>query len=853
MPNPKRIEVNCTTGEVLEIELTDEEVAQMEADRVIEEAQRAEAQAVEEAQVAAKLSAQNKLQALGLTDEEIAAITKQFIYYKRRYALAGRDITEGDDGVYSSFDGSGVSTVARGVADIGNVSSSTTWQNTDIAYDVAIGGLPFIYAINDARPYIRQTAPFRKEQFDNQTEPGEQSLTGWWIRSQSSFHGGSGVTYFDPQASDKFGQYRFADSQGVNVWEKGEVTLLKDVDNMHETTGEIAGTDHQHTNQHLRSIQWGGVNGVLLHDEFDVDKISPVITVSITNKALTTNVATLTTAAAHGLTVGMTITIASVDATFNGTYRVTTVPTATTFTYAKVASNVSSTAVSPAGSGVTDGIIHFIDYISGTDRKVFAICDDGVNVYWITNKTSGGNQRLTMFKKPLTGDAVTGASNPSATGDVTQMFQDADIEIQYAAMEFIKDRIILCVNNAVYELPTNATSLPTAVYTNTNTNYHYTSVAASGPAIYTAGHSGIYSTIQKYTLSTAGVMPVLTSAVVAAELPAGEYVEKLYYYVGYMMIGTNKGVRAAQVNDQDGSINYGPLIVETSQPVYDFAGRDRFIWATTGVGDLNGGLTRIDLGAEIDTLLFAYANDLQVEQTSEHYTTGVAFLGTTSRLAFTTARNVTDGAIYIESESTLVTNGYITTGRIRYNTLEKKNFKRLLGRGNFNYGSMTLNAIAQNDADDTSGIEYNVISYDRSVGSPEVTLSSPSDPQEYLSYKFILYRDETELSKGPLFKGYQAKATIATARQRIVQFPVYCYDTETDRYNALLGYEGRAFDKIRLLEDIEAIGDVVTWQDLTTGESRQAIIEQVTFTRLTPPDKRFDGFGGVLQITIRTV
>ena len=76
MPNPKRIEVNCTTGEVLEIELTDEEVAQMEADRVIEEAQRAEAQAVEEAQVAAKLSAQNKLQALGLTDEEIAAITK---------------------------------------------------------------------------------------------------------------------------------------------------------------------------------------------------------------------------------------------------------------------------------------------------------------------------------------------------------------------------------------------------------------------------------------------------------------------------------------------------------------------------------------------------------------------------------------------------------------------------------------------------------------------------------------------------------------------------------------------------------------------------------------------------------
>ena len=748
--------------------------------------------------------------------------------------MAGRDITEGR--------------ATRAIAtDIGIVSDGAIWQNTDINYDVAIGGLPFIYAINDARPYVRQTAPFRKEQFDNQTEPGEQSLTGWWIRSQSSFHGGTGITYFDPQTSDEFGHYRFADSQGVNVWEDGEATLLKSVDNIHQVTGAVVGTDHQHPNQHVRSIQWGGVDGVLLHDEFDVDKISPIITVSIVNKALTGNVATLTTAAAHGLTVGMTIVISSVDATFNGSYRVTSVPTTTTFTYAKTASNVPSAAVSPAGSGVTNGVIHFIDYISGTDRKVHAICDDGINAYWITNKTVGGNQRVTMFKKPLSGDSTTGSSNPSATGDVTQMFQDANIEIEYATMEFIKDRIVLCLNNKVYELSTVASSLPSASYTNTNTNYHYTSIAASGPAIYTAGHSGIYSTIQKYTLGTNGVMPVLSQAVVAAELPAGEFVEKLYYYVGYMMIGTNKGVRAAQVNDQDGSINYGPLIVETSQPVYDFAGRDRFIWATTGIGALDGGLTRIDLGTEIDTLLFAYANDLQITQAARHYTTGVAFLGVTNQLAFTTAYDVTDGAIYVESASTLVPSGYITTGKIRYNTLEKKNFKRLLGRGDFTFGSTTLNIIAEN------GTVFDVISYDASVGAPEVTTSSPSAPQEYVAYKFIMYRDGTDSSKGPVFKGYQAKSTIATPRQRIVQFPVYCYDIETDRYNVLLGYEGRAFDKIRLIEDIEATGDIITWQDLTTGESRQVVIEQVTFSRLTPPDKRFDGFGGILQITLRTV
>jgi hypothetical protein len=749
--------------------------------------------------------------------------------------VAGRDITEGR--------------ATRAIAvDVGVVATTSIWQNTDVAYDVAIGGMPFIYSINDARPYIRQTAPFKKEQFDNQTEPGEQSLTGWWIRSQMSFHGGDGITFFDPAntTSNSPDHYRFADSRGVDVWTQGKVTLLNDVEDAHVTTGSVVGTDHQHPNQHARSIQWSGVNGVLLHDEFDVDKIYPSITVSITNKALTTNVATLTTSVAHGLSVGMTIVITDVDATFNGSYRITGVPTTTTFTYAKVASNVTSTAVSPVGTGVTDPVIHYIDYLSGTDEKVYAICDDGVNAYWITNTPQGGNQRLTMFKKPLSGDATTGSSNPSATGDVTQMFASTTITIQYAAMEFVKDRIVLCVNNAVYELATTATALPAALYTNPNTNYHYTSIAASGPAIYTVGHSGIYSTIQKYTLSTAGVMPTLTSAVVAAEFPAGEIGEKLYYYLGYMMIGTSKGIRVATISDQDGSLSYGPLIVETSQPVYDFAGRDRFVWAASGVGELDGGLIRIDLSLEINPLRFAYANDVYVQQSEEHYTTAVAFIGTTNKISFTTAHNVTNGAIYLE-KSELIPTGFLTTGYIRYNTLEPKNFKRLIARGDYEYGLMTLETVT------ADGTEYNVVTYDSSVPPVEVTTSVPQEAQEYLAYKFLFERDADDPTRGPVMEGYQAKATIATPRQRVMKFPVYCYDVETDRYNVQVGYEGRAFDRIAQLESVEENGDVLTWQDLTTGESRQVVIEQVSFTRLTPPDRGFTGYGGVIDITIRTV
>jgi hypothetical protein len=126
-------------------------------------------------------------------------------------------------------------------------------------------------------------------------------------------------------------------------------------------------------------------------------------------------------------------------------------------------------------------------------------------------------------------------------------------------------------------------------------------------------------------------------------------------------------------------------------------------------------------------------------------------------------------------------------------------------------------------------------------------------PQEYVAHKFTFSRDETTTSLGPIFKGYQVKATIATPRQRALRFPVYCFDTETDRYNVVSGYEGAALQRLQTLENIEEGGDVVTWQDLTTGESRQVIIEQISFTRMTPPDRRFDGFGGIIEITLRTV
>ena len=78
--------------------------------------------------------------------------------------------------------------------------------------------------------------------------------------------------------------------------------------------------------------------------------LASTLTGTITNKALTSNVATLTTGAVHGFSVGDIVVITSVDATFNGTHVVKAVPTTTTFTFDKTNANVTSAVVTPAGA-----------------------------------------------------------------------------------------------------------------------------------------------------------------------------------------------------------------------------------------------------------------------------------------------------------------------------------------------------------------------------------------------------------------------------------------------------------------------------------------------------------------------
>ena len=142
--------------------------------------------------------------------------------------------------------------------------------------------------------------------------------------------------------------------------------------------------------------------------------VSP-ITATITNKALTSDVATLTTSSAHTFRPGDVVVITDVDATFNGTYQIIATPLSTTFTYAKVAANVSSTAVSPTGSASVSARREFSGAVRDASDGVFKIFTGAV-----TKPTSTINfSEAGLAYAPVRIGAATVGGNVAITGTLS--------------------------------------------------------------------------------------------------------------------------------------------------------------------------------------------------------------------------------------------------------------------------------------------------------------------------------------------------------------------------------------------------------------------------------------------------
>jgi len=636
----------------------------------------------------------------------------------------------------------------------------TTFTITDTGYDLTIDSVPFIMNVNNQNPYRRETAQYRKDQFDNSAEPGEQSLTGWWLRSQTSWHNGAGINYYEPGTDVSHITHKFADSRGVDVWKLGEVSLLDDV--FHSYTGAngivaVAGND--------------GTNDVLVSG--DNAGVLKKITLNGDSAATTSD-----------------FTLFATGVTHNSTYGFKSVTTDGSVYYA-----VCSTSIHKGSSTVSDTVIYHL------------------------------------------------GSSPITTK---------------ATIRYVKNYLMLGLGRTLYQLNpiksalsqhTSNSDLPsTNILTHISNGWQWVDIVGGNRFIYAAGYNNSKSEIWAVPFDEDSVNLDLASSFVVTELPFGERVNAMYFYLGYLAVGTNKGIRIARVQS-DGSIVLGPILVESKYDITGFVANDKYIWAATAVegedGNDNACLIRIDLSSEFEDGTFAYAYDLQYESDKDSYCTDVHYADDRLHMIVNEPEEEPAGEIQTQKLSQKRASGWLQTGKIRYGTIEPKYFRY-------------INATVDTGTGDTVHIDIidqngNTLSLtDLTVGlsNQDILLENLYTKQEHIAFKFTLNNVESD-TQYPYLYAYQVKSTPATRRQRLYQYPLSCYDIEMDRFGSVFGYKGRAIEVIQRLEAIEQTGRFVTVTDYRTNEIYQGVIEEVRFTNESSPDKNENGFGGMLLVTVR--
>ena len=649
--------------------------------------------------------------------------------------------------------------------DLAVTSTEATFDLTDTAYDIVIDDLPFIVSVNNQNPYRRETAPYKKDQFDNSPEPGEQSLTGWWLRSQTSWHNGSGISFYEPGTDYEHVSHRFADSRGIDVWTVGQATLLSDVFYAYTGTDGInAATGKSDSNECLVS---GDSLGVLKRIILNGD-----------STATTTN---------YTVAAGSTLTGHS-----------------TTFPILSVATN-GSRYYAACSTCIHTGLINDVD----TD-VVFARHGSSTQamIKYIKGQLFFGDGK-TLY---LLNSAYAGNGNHSGSNDMSAASSTSKVHI--------------------------------------NASWNWVDVTAGPTYIYAAGNAGNKSEIYAIGFDETTNLPDLPGGFVVTSMPDGESIVAIEYYLGYLAVATNRGVRICQVGPT-GLVTLGPLLIDTVYAVNGFATQDKYIYAATKVASgayTNACLIRIDLSQSFSDGTFAYAYDLEYDSSvdADNSEATEVYL-VDNRLVMVVQENdgTTKGELQVQHTTRKRSTGWLKTGKIRYGTIEPKFFRYInlqctTGQGD-NIQVYTV---------DKFGTESSIVVVSEGLSNQDILITAPSTKQEYMAFKFV-FNNATDDQDLPILEAYQIKSTPATRRQRLHQYPLSCYDNEMDRFNSIFGYDGRAMEFIQRIEAIEETGKFVNVTDYRTGEQYQGVIEEVRFTNESSPDKNSSGFGGLLLVTVR--
>jgi len=434
---------------------------------------------------------------------------------------------------------------------------------------------------------------------------------------------------------------------------------------------------------------------------------------------------------------------------------------------------------------------------------------DGFNVY-VTVAGTGATQGLLK---------VSSASHTSSV---------ASYGHEYGVVEFVKGRLFVGGNstNELWVDPTG--NSPPADYDSFPADLRWVDFAAGQNAIYCAANIGDKALIYKITVQADGT---LDTPVVAAELPKGETIYSMSAYLGYVLIGTNEGLRYA-TSDTQANLVLGPTI-PSPNPILCAHGYDQYVWV--GVTDYTSeytGTGRVDLGQLVDAGLPAHAPDLMYAGQGDVLSI-ITFNG---RRLFT----VSGVGIVAEHASELMPSGYIDTGVWRWGIPDNK-FLAF-----FDLDFEPLNGTIQAEFEFDSGTRTSLGTANRQ-GTTAFTMTGVDDPFREARFIVTLNRDADTASEGPVLWRWQARAVPAPTRSELFQIPILLHSRLYWKHRE---YFFDVDTELEFLRDLIHNPRIVTFQE--GPRTYKVIAESVEWVPVDSPNDSYV-FDGTATVTLRSL
>ena len=379
----------------------------------------------------------------------------------------------------------------------------------------------------------------------------------------------------------------------------------------------------------------------------------------------------------------------------------------------------------------------------------------------------------------------------------------------------------------------SATGTKSFVIEPDDTAFRFVGVATGRNAVYAAGFSGKKSLIYKITIKADGT---LDKGVVALELPTGEVVTAISGYLGFVLIGTNKGVRYCPT-DANSNLIAGQLI-PTSGAVKKFASNDRFSYFTWSNYDgISTGIGTLDLSVFSAPNTPAFATDLMHTSTAD-VTNVVIFDDPVTPYATKKVFTISGVGVIAEDSDNLVASGEIESGTWRWGIPDRKFIAKIDTRSTPLTGSIT-SYLKIDDGEYESAGTWSV------ADDTENSFDGSDSKAIEADFKFVLERGTA--TTGPTFTRWMARAYAAPFRSQVFSVPIILHESITVRGKE---YYYDVDEQQTFFDDLIANPRIITLQ--IGSFTHNVILEDIVWEPVDSVGYSWS-FEGTLVVTLRSV